>query len=72
MEGTQYYEDYKYACNTIVLDKYLIGHGEQGGNSEQTKAFDLDGNMVKDFSDIGGIKVMQVYNNVIYVITDTG
>ena len=72
VEGTQYYEDYKYACNTIVLDKYLIGHGEQGGNSEQTKAFDFDGNMVKDFSDIGGIKVMQVYNNVIYVITDTG
>ena len=68
----QYFDDYSYKCDYFVLEKYIIGKGTQGGNSDLTKAFDLDGNVVKDFSEIGGILSIEDYNNTIYAISGTG
>lgn len=72
ISGQQSYDYYMYSCGDFILEKYLIGEGIQGGNSNQTRAFDLNGKMVKDFSEIGGIQSIVDYNNIIYVISKTG
>ena len=67
-----HYDNYEYKTKKILLDKYIIGEGTQGGNADEIRAFDLDGNMVKDFSKIGNVKSIEEYNNTIYVISETG
>lgn len=66
------YDNLGYTVNKIILDKYMIGKGNQGGNADEIRAFDLDGNMVKDFSEIGNVKAIEEYNNIIYIISETG
>ena len=66
------YNRFGYTVNKIILDKYMIGEGNQGGNADEIRAFDLDGNMVKDFSEIGNVKAIEEYNNIIYIISETG
>lgn len=66
------YDGFGYTVNNIILDKYMIGKGNQGGNADEIRAFDLDGNMVKDFTEIGNVKAIEEYNNIIYIISETG
>lgn len=70
--ATPRYDGFGYTVNKIILDKYMIGEGNQGGNADEIRAFDLDENMVKDFSEIGNVKAIEEYNNIIYIISETG
>lgn len=72
ISNKQYYNDDEYECSKVILDKYLIGNGNKTNTSDKIVAFDLEGNMVKDFTEIGKIKSITDYNNIIYVISETG
>lgn len=68
ISNVQYYNKNRYECTEFILDKYMIGNGRE----DKVAAFDLEGNMVKDFTEIGKIKSITDYNNIIYVISETG
>lgn len=72
ISNKQYYKDDEYKCSKVILDKYLIGNGSRSAIADKIVAFDLEGNMIKDFTEIGKIKSITDYNDIIYVISETG